>query len=441
MEWLGVVGIVVALAAIIFMAMRSYSILVIGPLCALLVILTNHMNVIQALLSDPKSSYMFGLGGFIAKYFMVFLLGAVLGKYMEDSGAAKSIAKWIISKTGSENPMAIMIAIFLIGSVLTYGGVSLFVAIFAIIPVARPLFKKLNLPWHLFIIPLGLGIATFTMTMLPGSPSIQNVIPTTYLHTTLTAAPLVGILASIAVILWGFWYMKRELAKSLAKGEIYDEADAAEADTTDDDGAALPSPLLSILPLILLIVTVIVGSILKIEGIIIPALLLAVVLSAIFFRKYLTSQIKTINLGAVNSVNPAFFTAAAVGFGIVVAAAPGFKIISKAILSIPGNPLISLSVATGLLGCITASSSGALGIAMEAFAKTYLALGIDPGAIHRIAAIASGIGSLPHAGAVFAFFAATGLNHGNSYRHVFWICVFGPFLALIVALITAIAIY
>lgn len=439
MTWLGVIGIIVALAAIIFMAMRSYSILVIAPLCALLVIITNHMNIIQALLSDPKSSYMFGLGGFIAKYFAVFLLGAVLGKYMEDSGAAKSIAKWIISKTGSENPMAIMIAIFLIGSVLTYGGVSLFVAIFAIIPVARPLFKRLNLPWHLFMIPLVLGIATYTMTMLPGTPSIQNVIPTAYLHTTLTAAPLVGILASITVILWGFWYMKRELAKSLEKGEVYDEADVGSAAVTDDE--ELPSPLLSILPLIFLIATVIIGSVLSIDGIIIPALLLAVVLSAIFFRKYLTSQIKTINLGAVNSVNPAFFTAAAVGFGIVVAAAPGFKIISKAILSIPGNPLISLSVATGLLGCITASSSGALGIAMEAFAKTYLALGIDPGAIHRIAAIASGIGSLPHAGAVFAFFAATGLNHGNAYRHVFWICVFGPFLALIVAVVTAIAIY
>lgn len=438
MAWLGVVGIVVALVAIIFMAMRSYSILVIAPLCALLVIITNHMNIIQALLADPKSSYMFGLGGFIAKYFMVFLLGAVLGKYMEDSGAAKSIAKWIISKTGSEKPFAILVAIFLIGTVLTYGGVSLFVAIFAIIPVARPLFKRLNLPWHLFVIPLALGIGTFTMTMLPGSPSIQNVIPTTYLHTTLTSAPLVGILASITIILWGFWYMKKELDKALAKGEVYDEPEVAGAET-DDEG--LPSPFLSILPLMLLIATVIIGSVLQVSGIIIPALLLAIIVSAILFRKHFKSQIKTINLGAVNSVNPAFFTAAAVGFGIVVAAAPGFKIISEAILSIPGNPLISLSVATGLLGCITASSSGALGIAMEAFAKTYLALGINPGAIHRIAAIASGIGCLPHAGAVFAIFAACGLNHGNSYRHIFWVEVFGQFLALIVALIAAIAIY
>jgi H+/gluconate symporter-like permease len=305
--------------------------------------------------------------------------------------------------------------------------------------VARPLFKKLNLPWHLFMIPLCLGVGTYTMTMLPGSPSIQNVIPTTYLHTTLTAAPFVGILASITVILWGFWYMKRELAKSLAKGEAYEEADVAEAAGTDDE--KLPSPLLSILPLLLLIATVIIGSVLNISNIIIPALLLAVILSAIFFNKYLKSQLNTINLGAVNSVNPAFFTAAAVGFGIVVAAAPGFGIISKAILSIPGSPLISLSVATGILGCITASSSGALGIAMEAFAKTYLALGIDPGAIHRIAAIASGIGTLPHAGAVFAFFATTGLNHGNAYRHVFWIEVFGQFLALVVAVVAAIVIY
>lgn len=436
MTWLGVVGIIVALAAIIFMAMRSYSILVIAPLCALLVIVTNGMDIIPALLSDPSSSYMFGLGGFIAKYFMVFLLGAILGKYMEDSGAAKSIAKWLISKTGTENPYAVLIAIFLIGAVLTYGGVSLFVAIFAIIPVARPLFKRLNLPWHLFIVPLSLGIGTFTMTMLPGSPSIQNVIPTTYLHTTLTSAPLVGLVAALTIIVWGLWYMKKELNKALTAGEVYDGPEVTEND--DDD---VPSPFLSFLPLICLIGTIITGSILKVSGIIIPALLLAIIISAIIFRTHLKSQIKTINLGAVNGVNPAFFTAAAVGFGIVVAVAPGFKVISDAILSIPGSPLISLSVATGLLGCITASSSGALGIAMEAFADTYMALGIDPGAIHRIAAIASGIGCLPHAGAVFAMFAACGLNHANSYRHIFWIEVAGQFFALIAALIVAVAIY
>lgn len=436
MTWLGVVGIIVALAAIIFMAMRSYSILVIAPLCALLVIVTNGMDVVPALLSDPSSSYMFGLGGFIAKYFMVFLLGAILGKYMEDSGAAKSIAKWLISKTGTENPYAVLIAIFLIGAILTYGGVSLFVAIFAIIPVARPLFKRLNLPWHLFMVPLTLGIGTFTMTMLPGSPSIQNVIPTTYLHTTLTSAPLVGIAGTLTIIIWGLWYMKKELNKAVAAGEVYDGPEIDEADDED-----VPSPGLSLLPLICLIGTIITGSIFKVAGIIIPALLLAIIVAAIIFRTYLKNQIKTINLGAVNGVNPAFFTAAAVGFGIVVAAAPGFKVISDAILSIPGSPLISLSVATGLLGCITASSSGALGIAMEAFANTYMALGIDPGAIHRIAAIASGIGCLPHAGAVFAMFAACGLNHANSYRHVFWIEVAGQFFALIAALIVAIAIY
>ncbi|HEX3012183.1 MAG TPA: SLC13 family permease [Syntrophomonadaceae bacterium] len=439
MTWLGVVGIIVALAAIIFLAMRSYSILVIAPLCALVVVLTNHMNVVDALLANPSSSYMFGLGGFVAKFFLIFLLGAILGKYMENSGAAKSIARWIISKTGSENPYAILIAIMLIGAILTYGGVSLFVAIFAIIPVARPLFKKLNLPWHLFMVPLVLGTATFTMTMLPGSPSIQNVIPTAYLHTTLTAAPLVGIVATVVIVVFGLWYMKRELNKAAANGEVFNEPEVAAVAEADD--ADLPSTLVSFLPLIVLIATVIIGSVQKVDGIIVPALLLADIVAALVFSKYVKSHIQTINAGAINGINPAIMTAAAVGFGVVVAAAPGFKIIAKAVLSIPGNPLISVAAATGLLGCITASSSGALGIAMPAFAKAFLAMGINAGAIHRIAAIAAGIGCLPHAGAVFAFFAATGLNHRNAYRHIFWIEVFGQFLALVVALVAAIAIY
>ncbi|MGE5381478.1 MAG: GntP family permease [Methylocystaceae bacterium] len=438
MEWLGPVGILVALLAIMFLAMRSYSILVIGPFCALIVILTNKMDIISALVSAPNS-YMMGLAGFIAKYFLVFLFGAILGKYMEDSGAARSIAQSIIKLTGTDRPYAILVAVFLISALLTYGGVNLFVAIFAVLPLARPLFKQFNIPWHLFIIPVALGMATFTMTMLPGSPSIQNVIPTTPLHTTLTAAPLVGFVGTLVVILWGLWYMRRQLSRSVAAGEDYIVTAADNASTEQRD---LPTLFRGLIPPILLLIIIILGSIKKVDGIILPALILAIIVAAIIFKPFIKNQLTTLNTGAVNAMTPAFFTAAAVGFGVVVAAAPGFKIIAQWIMSIPGSPLISLSVATNLLAAVTASSSGSLGIVMEAFAKTYLALGVSPDAIHRIAAMSSGgLSALPHSGAIFTLMAVTGLTHKDGYRHIFWVVLVGQLLALIPALLLAIVMY
>jgi H+/gluconate symporter-like permease len=150
------------------------------------------MDVVSALITAPNS-YMAGVGGFITKYFLIFLLGALLAKYMEDSGAARAIAARVLRLTGTDNPFNVLMAIYFVGALLTYGGVNLYVAIFAIVPLARPLFREINIPWHLLMIPIALGLATFTMTMLPGTPSIQNAIPATALGTPLTSAPLLGI--------------------------------------------------------------------------------------------------------------------------------------------------------------------------------------------------------------------------------------------------------
>ncbi|MBK5261481.1 MAG: GntP family permease [Peptostreptococcaceae bacterium] len=435
MNWMFLVGIFVSLALIIFLALRGYSILIIGPLCALVVILTNQMDIFAALITNPNS-YMAGVGLFIKSYFPIFLLGAILAKYMDESGAARSIANGTLKLTGTDNPYKVMVAVLIVSSLLTYGGVSLYVAMFAIVPLSRPLFRELDIPWHLIMIPLVGGMATFTMTMLPGTPSIQNAIPTTALGTTLMAAPLIGIIGSVVVIAFSLWYMKIELIKAKKADEHYI---VSASDTQDVKTDNLPSVGVSLLPLLLLIVIIIVGSVMKIPNILLIALLISIVSAAVVFNKHISNHTVTLNTGATAAVVPAVFTAAAVGFGIVVAAAPGFQIISNLILGIPGSPLLSLSVSTGLMSAVTGSSSGSLGIIMEAFSKTYLAQGINPEIIHRIAAMSSGpLSAMPHSGAVLALLALTGLTHKQAYRHIFVIVVVGGLISLAVALVMAI---
>ncbi len=428
-------GILGALVLIIFLALRGYSILIIGPICSLLVILTNQMDIFSALITEPNS-YMAGVGSFIKNYFLIFLLGSILAKYMEESGAARSIANGTLKLTGTDDPYKVLVAILIISSLLTYGGVSLYVAMFAIIPLARPLFRELDIPWHLIMIPLTAGMATFTMTMAPGTPSIQNAIPTTSLGTTLMAAPLVGIIGSVVVIVFSLWYMSIELKKAKKADEHYIVSEADAQNVKIDN---LPSVGISVLPLLVLITIIIFGSAMKIPNIILIALLISILIAAVVFNKYISKHTATLNAGASGAVSPTFLTAAAVGFGIVISAAPGFEIISKLILSIPGSPLISLSVSSGLMSAVTGSSSGSLGIVMGAFSKTYLAQGVDPELIHRIASMASGpLSAMPHSGAVLALLALTGLNHKQAYRHIFVTVLLGGLIALFASLIIAI---
>ena len=429
------IGILIAIIFIIYMAMRGFSILIIGPIASIIVILTNQLPFFD-LLIGAKHSYMTGLTDFIINFFAVFLLGALLAKYMDASGAAQSIAEKIISKVGSNNPYSILVALFIITAILTYGGVSLFVVVFVLVPLAKPLFEKLNIAWNLIGIPIFLGLGTFTMTMLPATPSVQNVVPTKYLGTTLTASPWLGIIGAIVATIFGLWYMKHALNKSIANGETFKDY---HLDITDEQASRpIPSFLQSILPIFVLIVIIITGSILNIGNIILIGLAISIILSAIIFKNYIPKQQKVINEGATNAIIPIFLTASTVAFGTVITIAPGFKLIKHLILNIPGSPLISIAVASALFGIITGSASGSLGIVLGAFGKQYLDMGVDPELIHRIATMSSSIFTvMPHTGVVLTFFALTGLNHKNGFKYLFITNTGANLLALIVVILIA----
>ncbi|MCH7321424.1 GntP family permease [Solibacillus sp. MA9] len=432
------ITIVISLILLIVLALRGYSIIIIAPVVSLFVMVTNGFSILETF----QETYMSGFINYVKNYFLIFLFAAIFGKLMDDSGAARQIANLLLKIVGKDSKYKVLVSVMIICAFLTYGGVSLFVVIFAVLPIAKPLFKELEIPWHLFMAPFFTGIGTFTMTMLPGTPSVQNIIPTKYLGTTVTAAPLLGIIAAVFVIAINLWYMKFALKRSEARGETYSgmkNPDNDEKGSIKDiyAGRKLPNQIISLIPPIALLVTL---NLFEVP--IIYTLMGVVVLTTILFWKNIEVKKETINNGTTSAILPIINTSADVGYGSVIAITAGFTLFNDAMADIPGSPLISLFIATTALAGITGSSSGGLGIAMEALSQTYLNLGLNPEAMHRVAAVASGgLDSLPHNGAVITILVASKLTHKEAYKHIFAVSVIAPLLAAIPMLIAAVLLY
>lgn len=428
---LSVIGIFVGLAFLVFLALRGWSIILIAPISAIVVLVFSRVDLMKEL----NDAYMKGFSSFAMKFFFLFLMGTIFGKVMEDSGAAKSIASFILRITGKKNALYVAMAIVAVCGLLGYGGVSVFVILFVVVPVARPLFKEMDLSWHLFPGIYFFGVATFVMSMLPGTPQIQNIIPTKYLGTTAMAAPALGLFSSAAIIILDYFLMGWIIKRSKARGEGYRGSDpiGERMETSLDDDKHLPNIWIAFVPSVVLLILL---NIFNVD--IIWSLLAGTLTGLVIFHKQLPDKLKTLTVGGTNSAIPLINTCADVGFGTVVGAVSGFKIISSALMSIPGTPLISLSLATQLMCGVTGSASGGLGIAMEIFAKQYLALGINPEVIHRIASLASaGLDVMPHNGAVITALSVVGLTHKDAYKYIFILALVAPMITNALCIVIA----
>ncbi|UUX33427.1 GntP family permease [Fundicoccus culcitae] len=444
MEILGSIGVLLGVFIIILLAVRGLNVLIAAPIATAVVVLFNEMNIFETLLGTGSQQFMGALGNYVVNFFAVFLLGSILAKLMEESGATVSIANYILDKFGKDKPYSVLVAIFIISAVLTYGGISLFVVMFAIIPLARSLFKKLDISWHLIQVPLWLGIATITMTMLPGTPAIQNVIPIQYLGTSLTAAPIPSILGSIGTVIFGLTYMRYVLNKSLAKGENY--ATHTNDETVEIELENLPSFASSIAPLLVLITIAITGSVFGNDfwrtNVIYFALLIGILLGYFLFRPYITDIVKVLNIGAVSSMSPLITTATSVAFGAVVMSVPGFTFFADLMLNVPGGPLVALTVLTAVMSGITGSTSGALGIVIPAYGQYFLDAGVHPEMIHRVASVGANFLTLvPHGGAMLTFLMISGLTHKNGFKDAFNTAFFGSLVAQVIIIISGSFIY
>ncbi len=419
-------GIILGLVLLMFLAYRGYSILWVAPVCALVVGFTGGLD----LLTMYKDTYMSGLAGYVKSWFPVFMLGAIFGHLMDYTGAAKSIAIWLTKMIG---PKRAILGVVVGCAVLTYGGISLFVVVFAMYPLALELYREANISRKLIPGAIALGSFTFTMTALPGTPQIQNIIPTNYYGTTPMAAPIMGLVAAALMLILGMMWMTYREKKLSAAGEVFvapEKKGAVEADFTN-----LPNPLLSFLPLLTVI-----GTMNFLKWDIIIALLSGIVLSMVISFNKAKGFTKAISNGAVGSITAILNTAGAVGFGTVVKAVPGFATLTALLLNVPGTPLISEAIAVNLLAGATGSASGGMSIALEALGEKYLAIaqqaGIDPAAFHRVASLSSGgLDTLPHNGAVLTLLTVTGMTHKDSYIDICMTSLVIPILASIPAIL------
>ncbi len=437
-----------ALGLLMLAAYRGYSVILFAPLVALGAVLLTQPAAVAPIFSDI---FMDKLVGFVKLYFPVFLLGAVFGKLIEFSGFSRSIVSAVTRLMGQNKAMPVII---LVCALLTYGGVSLFVVVFAVYPFAAEMFRQSQIPKRLMPATIALGAFTFTMDALPGSPQIQNIIPTTFYGTTSWAAPWLGVLGSAFVAIGGWLYLEAMRRKAQRRGEGYGSELVNEPETPAD--LNLPHPVIALLPLIIvgvanLLFTWLIpqayGShfLIDLPGLKAPmesdvkkmvaiwavmaALLCGIITIFLFAGRSLKGKLADGSKVAVGgAMLAALNTASEYGFGGVIAALPGFVQVADALKAIP-NPLLNQAITINILSGITGSSSGGMSIALAAMADRFVesahAAGIPLEVMHRVASMAAGgMDTLPHNGAIITLLAVTGLTHRQAYKPILGITLF-----------------
>ncbi|KQV91167.1 transporter [Massilia sp. Root351] len=435
--------VLLALVFLMVVAYRGFSVILFAPVAAMLAVLLTDPGLVPPMFT---SVFMDKMVGFVKLYFPVFLLGAVFGKVIELSGFSKSIVALVIRLVRRERAM---LAIVMVCAVLTYGGVSLFVVVFAVYPFAAEMFRQSNIPKRLIPGTIALGAFTFTMDALPGTPQIQNIIPTSFFQTDTWAAPWLGLTGSVFILAVGLAYLEWRRRQALAKGEGYGSGHSNEPEEFTQQ--SLPHPLVALLPLVLVgvlnkvftmmiplyygkshslelagsakpVVTEVskVAAIWAVEAALLVGIATVLVLAFDTVRRRFAEGSKLAISGALlASMN----TASEYGFGAVIAGLPGFLVVADALRAVP-NPLINEAIAVTSLAGITGSASGGMSIALAAMSDTFIqaanAAHIPMEVLHRVASMASGgMDTLPHNGAVITLLAVTGLTHKVSYGDIF----------------------
>jgi H+/gluconate symporter-like permease len=430
-----------ALVFLMFVAYRGYSVILFAPVAALGAVLLTDPSLVPPMFS---SVFMEKMVGFVKSYFPVFMLGAVFGKVIELSGFSKSIVAAVIGLLGRERAV---LSIVVVCAILTYGGVSLFVVVFAVYPFAAEMFRQSAIPKRLIPCTIALGAFTFTMDSLPGSPQIQNIIPTTFFKTTTWAAPWMGLIGAAFILVLGLAYIASRLRAAQARGEGYGTNLQNEPEPFADE--KLPNPWIALSPLVVVgvanflltqwvpraygaehtialgakpITTQIttVAAIWAVEG----ALLLGILTVFVFAWRPVLARFADGSKAAVaGALLASLNTASEYGFGGVIALLPGFVVVADLLRAIP-NPLINEAISVTVLAGITGSASGGMSIALAAMSDTFIAAAeaakIPLEVLHRVASMASGgMDTLPHNGAVITLLAVTGLTHRQAYKDIF----------------------
>ena len=456
---INIIGLILSLSLIIFLAYKGYSTIITAPLIALLTVLIIGGDSNKHLMLTYTEIYMSGFSSFVKNYFPIFLTGAIFARLMEEALYVRSIANFITNNLGKDKTI---ISVVLAGALLTYGGVSLFTVAFVLYPIANTLFKEANIPKRLIPGTIALGAFTFTMTALPGTPEIQNVIPMRYFGTDTFSAPILGLSASLLMLISGIVWLTYRVKQAEKSNEGYGDYNI---DNSDIEYNNLPNIYLSITPILIIFISnlffskifykIIDGSYLDKYNLTLDnvsgtwSVIISIVISILFILIINYKKINNLNSvlssGISNSFLPLLSSSAIVGYGSIIKSLPIFITLQSIILNISSNPIISEAISVNIICGITASASGGLTITLDALAPTFInmsqSLNIPLEVMHRIASLASGgLDTLPHNGAVITTLAICGLTHKESYKDIFITSVVIP-IAVTVFMVIATSIF
>lgn len=418
---MAVFGMVLGLVLLIFFVIRGVPIIISSLISATVILLVSSANIQQGLMENFAS----GLSGFIKMFFVLFVLGAIFGKLVEISGATDTIARAVVGKFGEKY---VMIGIAVTSAIFCFGGISVYVALFALYPLAMSLFKKADIPRRLFTGVYMAGAATFAMTA-PFAPSVQNVVPTKYLSTTVAALPIHGIIIAIFQAIFVIWYMHHQMIKCKKNGEHFVPL---ASDVEVSDTGKRPNLIFSLIPLVTLI------TVLNVFKFSIEASLLAGIVACIicyfpYFPKDMSQIWKHVSVATSDGITAIMNTSATVGFGTVIAKSAGFASIIPIITELPIHPLISSTIVASLLSAIAGSASGGLGITVPIVAQVFLPMGVNPDALHRLLVVSSGgFSCLPHNGGIVTFLNYSKTSHKEGYNYVFVVTMVSTAISMVV---------
>lgn len=432
MEIVSLVFILIAFAAMMYFGYKGAPIVLVAPLCSILVCLTSGINLVDGM----GGAYMGGAAGFFSGQFLTIFTGAIFARLMSDSGAARSLGlkfSRLARKFKGHEQMAALWTIPALSFILSYGGISVFVAFFTVIAVAKELFEEMNIPWRMYGVT-SLGVSALALTMAPGSPSVNNAIAAGALGTTAMAAPVLGILACIFAIVLGGLYFSWEMRGIRKRGEGFEPTGAEIKKVQFVDPSAPFEEMNLLICLLPSIVLFVVLNVFKQKVYVASAVAIAV--AFLLFWKRLDNKLSTAQQGALQGMNSICTVCIVVGFGSVVAAAPGYQIILDALTKIPGPGYFQVLVAVNIAAGVTSSSSGGLTIAMNSLADRFVnQMGLNPEVVHRLATISSGgLDSLPCNGVILNELAQAKLTPKQGYRAI---CICSLVIPIIVSVLVA----
>jgi H+/gluconate symporter-like permease len=439
-------GLFAGLALLIVLALRGVNIVLASLLAALVVALSNGLNPFAALARDYTTGPL-GAFTFAGRFFLLFVTGAMFGRAMAESQAAASIATAMAARLGAHRALWIVV---LACAVLTYGGVVLFVVLFAVLPLGLKLIEQATIPPRLLAAAVALGVGTFTMTALPGTPSVQNVIAASALGTDLYAGAWLGLISGTLMFLLGMWYLEWQRKRA----GVRSVAENGSVASAQDLFGETPHWVRALLPITLVLGTILVPKLLlpaaspdpgslaariaelaRSEPVAWPsfALVLGTLSCLALFPALRRAPMKLLGKGVDDAIVPLINTAAVIGFGGVVSQTQGFAAFVAFAAGVDLPPLVSLVLAANVLAGIVGSSSGGLQIFMATLAPVFAERGMPLELLHRIATMASGgLDSLPHSGAVVALLTIMKLSHREAYRDIAVVTVLIPVLVTII---------